>query len=73
MIFGDYEGAPTLALFVGEGEEPILIDRTALQIALEEGWDGAFNADGPSLSFRANADGELDVIDLDVDVDFTFE
>ena len=62
-----------MALFVGEGEEPILIDRTALQIALEEGWDGAFNADGPALSFRANADGELDVIDLDVDVDFTFE
>ena len=73
MIFGNYEGVPTMALFVGDDEEPILIDRTVLQIALEEGWDGAFNADGPALSFRANADGELDVIDLDVDVDFTFE
>jgi hypothetical protein len=33
----------------------------------------ASNVAGPALSFRANADGELDVIDLDVDVDLTFE
>jgi hypothetical protein len=73
MICGDYEGAPTMALFVGEDEAPILIDRVALQIALEEGWDGAPSADSLARSFRANADGELEVIDLEVDVDFSFE
>jgi len=67
MIFGDYEGAPTLALFVGEGEEPIFIDRSALQIAIDQGWATVNDSNVPVLSFRPNYDGELDAIDFDID------
>ena len=73
MIFGDYEGAPTLALFVGDDEEPILIDRSALQIAIDQGWATVNDSNVPVLSFRANADGELETIDLDIDLGPMFE
>ena len=73
MFFGDFEGVPTLALFVGEDEEPILIDHSALQIAIDLGSDTRNGRDEPSLSFRANADRELEVIHLDIDVEPTFE
>ena len=73
MIFGEYEGVPTLALFVGEDEEPILIDRSALQIAIEQGWEGRNDRDETALTFKANADHEFEVIDLDIDVAPTFE
>ena len=73
MIFGDYEGAPTLALFVGDDEEPILIDRSALQIATDQGWATVNDSNVPVLSFRPNSDGELDAIDLDIDLGPMFE
>jgi hypothetical protein len=73
MIFGEYEGAPTLALFVGEEEEPILIDRSALQIAIDDGWGTSNDGDEPVLTFRANADHELEVIDLDIEIGLEFE
>src|ERR1039458_5863537 len=73
MIFGDYEGAPTLALFVGDDEEPILIDRSALQIAIDQGWATVNDSNVPVLSFRPNSERELEVIDLDIDVGPTFE
>ena len=73
MIFGDYEGAPTLALFVGDDEEPILIDRSALQIAIDQGWATVNDSNIPVLSFRPNSDGELDAIDLDIDLGPMFE
>jgi len=73
MVFGDYEGLPTLALFVGEDEEPILIDRSALQIAVEQGWEYRNDANEPVLTFRANAELELEVIDLDINTGPVFE
>ena len=73
MIFGDYEGAPTLALFVGDDEEPILIDRSALQIAIDQGWATVNDSNVPVLSFRPNSDGELEAIDLDIDLGPMFE
>lgn len=56
ILLGDFEGAPTLALFVGEDEEPILIDRSALHIAIEQSWGGGNDEDQPLFSFEANAD-----------------
>ena len=73
MIFGDYEGAPTLALFVGDDEEPILIDRSALPIAIDQGWATVNDSNVPVLSFRPNSDGELEAIDLDIDLGPMFE
>jgi hypothetical protein len=73
MLLGDFEGVPTLALFVGEDEEPILIDRSALRIAIEQWWESRNDGDRPALSFLANADRELEVIGLDIDVESTFE
>jgi hypothetical protein len=73
MFLGDFEGAPTLALFVGEDEEPILIDRSALQIAIEQWWESRNDRARPAFTFQANADRELEVIELDFDVDPTFE
>ena len=73
MFFGDFEGAPTLALFIGEDEEPILIDRSALHIAVEQWRDRRNDGERPMFTFEANADRELEVIGLDIDVDPTFE
>jgi len=73
MFLGDFEGAPTLALFVGEDEEPILIDRSALHIAIEQWWESRDDGDRPMFSFQANAEREFEVIELDIDVDPTFE
>ena len=73
MIFGDYEGAPTLALFVGDDEEPILIDRSALQIAIDQGWASVNDSNVPVLSFRPNADGELGTFDPEIDLGPMFE
>jgi len=73
MVFGGYEGAPALALFVGEDEEPILVDRSALQIAVEEGWATSATGDGLAVSFRTNADNELEVIDFDAGFGPEFE
>ena len=73
MFLGDFEGAPTLALFVGEDEEPILIDRSALHIAIEQRWESRNDGDRPMFTFEANADRELEVIGLDIDVEPTFE
>jgi hypothetical protein len=63
----------TLALFVGDDEEPILIDRSALQIAIDQGWSTVNDSNVPVISFRPNSDGEIEVIDLDIDVGPTFE
>ena len=73
MFLGDFEGAPTLALFVGEDEEPILIDRSALHIAIEQWWESRIDGDRPMFTFEANADREFEVIGLDIDVEPTFE
>lgn len=72
MYLGDFEGAPTLALFVGEDEEPILIDRSALHIAIEQRWESR-NDDRPMFSFHANADRQLEVIELDLGTELMFE
>jgi hypothetical protein len=73
MLLGEFEGVPTLALFVGEDEEPILIDRSALHIAIEQWWDSRSDGDRPLFTFEASADRELEVIGLDIDVEPTFE
>lgn len=73
MFLGEFEGVPTLALFVGEDEEPILIDRSALHIAIEQWWESRNDGDRPMFTFEANADRELEVIGLDIDVEPTFE
>jgi hypothetical protein len=73
MMFGDYTGVPTLALFVGEDEEPILIDCSALEIAIEQWRETVNNSREPVLCFRSNSDHELEVIELDVGVEPTFE
>lgn len=68
MFLGDFDGAPTLALFVGEDEEPILIDRSALHIAIEQWWQSRHDGERPMFTFGANADREFDVIELDIDI-----
>jgi len=73
MMFGDYERVPTLALFVGEDEDPILIDCSALEIAMEQWRETVNNSREPALSFRSNSDHELEVFDLDCDFGPTFE
>ena len=73
LLPGDFEGVPTLALFVGEDEEPILIGRSALHIAIEQWWESRNDGDRPLLNFEANAGRELEVISLDVDCEPTFE
>jgi hypothetical protein len=73
MLLGDFEGVPTLALFVGEDEEPILIDRSALHIAIEQWWESRNDGDRRAFSFLANADREFEVIGQDIDVETTFE
>jgi hypothetical protein len=73
MLLGDFEGVPTLALFVGEDEEPILIDRSALHIAIEQWWESRIDGDRPLFNFEANADRELEVTSLDIDREPTFE
>ena len=73
MFLGEFEGAPTLALFVGEDEEPILIDRSALHIAIEQWWESRNDGDQPMFTFQTNADQEFEVIELDIDVEPTFE
>jgi hypothetical protein len=61
------------ALFVGEDQDPILIDRSALQIAINQGWATANASNVPVLSFRPNSDRELEAIDLDIDLGPIFE
>jgi hypothetical protein len=73
MFLGDFEGAPTLALFVGADEEPILIDRSALHIAIEQWWESRNDGDRPAFTFQANAGREFEVIELDICVEPTFE
>jgi hypothetical protein len=73
MVFGDYEGTSALALFVGEIEEPILIDRKSLEIALEQGWGVVPNSDGLACSFKPNAVAEFEVLDVGVDAVLTIE
>jgi hypothetical protein len=68
MMFGDYTGVPTLALFVGEDEDPILIDCSALEIAMEQWRETVINSREPVLCFRSNSDHELEVIEFDIDV-----
>jgi len=69
MFLEDFEGVPTLALFVGENEVPIFIDRSALHIAIEQWWESRNDENRPVFTFQVNADRELDVIELDVDVE----
>jgi len=73
MIFGDYERVPTLALFVGEDENPILIDCSALEIAIERWRETVNNSREPALSFRSNSDHELEVFAFDIDIGPEFE
>jgi hypothetical protein len=73
MVFGEYEGTSALALFVGEIEEPILIDRRSLEIALEQGWGEVPNSDGLACSFKPNTLAEFDVLDVGVDAVLTIE
>jgi len=73
MMFGEYTGMLTLALFVGEDEDPILIDCSALEIAIEQWRETVNNSREPVLCFSSNSDHELEVIELDVGVEPTFE
>jgi hypothetical protein len=73
MMFGDYTGVPTLALFVGEDEDPILIDCSALEIAIKQWRETVNHSREPVLCFRSSSDHELEVIELDVGVEPTFE
>jgi hypothetical protein len=73
MMFGDYERVPTLALFVGEDEDPILIDCSALEIAIEQWRETIKNSREPALSFRSNSDLELEVISFDIDLGPEFQ
>ena len=73
MMFGDYESIPTLALFVGEDEDPILIDCSALEIAMEQWRETVNNSREPVLSFRSNSDHELEVFVFDIDIGPEFE
>jgi len=73
MMFGDYTGVPTLALFVSDDEDPILIDCSALEIGIEQWQETVNNSRESVLCFRSNSDHELEVIELDVGVDPTFE
>jgi hypothetical protein len=73
MVFGEYEGTSALALFVGEIEEPILIDRKSLEIALEQGWGEVPNSDGLACSFKPNTLAEFEVLDVGVDAVLTIE
>jgi hypothetical protein len=73
MVFGEYEGTSALALFVGEIEEPILIDRKALEIALEQGWGEVPNSDGLACSFKPNTLAEFEVLGVGVDAVLTIE
>lgn len=68
IVLGEFEGVPTLALFVGEDEEPILIDRSALNIAIEQWWGSRNDGDRPAFSFHRNIDRELEVIELEIDI-----
>jgi hypothetical protein len=73
MMFGDYARVPTLALFVGEDEDPILIDCSALEIAIEQWRETVNNFREPALSFRSNSDHELEVFEFDIDIGPEFE
>jgi hypothetical protein len=73
MMFGEYTGVPTLALFVGEDEDPILIDCSALEIGIEQWREAVNNSRELVLCFSSNSDHELEVIELDVGVEPTFE
>jgi hypothetical protein len=73
MVFGEYEGTFALALFVGEIEEPILIDRKSLEIALEQEWGVVPNSDGLACSFKPNTLAEFEVLDIGVDAVLTIE
>jgi hypothetical protein len=73
IIFGDYERLPTMALFVGEDEDPILIDCSALEIAIEQWRETVNNSREPALSFRSNSDHELEVFAFDIDLGPMFE
>ena len=73
MMFGDYARVPTLALFVGEDEDPILIDCSALEIAIVQWRETVNNFREPALSFRSNSDRELEVFEFDVDLGPQFE
>jgi len=73
MMFGDYAGVTTLALFVGEDEDPILIDCSALEIAIEQWRETVNNSREHALSFRSNSDHELEVIEFEIDLGPIFE
>ena len=73
MIFGDFAGVPTLALFVGEDEDPILLDHSALGIALEQWRETVNHSREPALTFRSNSDHELEVFEFDIDIRPEFE
>ena len=73
ILFGDYVRVPTLALFVGEDEDPILIDCSALEIAMEQWRETVNNYREPALAFRSNSDHELEVIEFDIDHGPEFE
>jgi hypothetical protein len=64
--------APT-ALFVGDRKEPILIDCGTLQMAVEQGWGAATNADEPAPVFKPNTDHDLNVLNVGVDAGPTFK
>jgi hypothetical protein len=69
LIAGEYEGVPTVALFMGEEADPILIDLSALRIFASE----IETIDQPMLSLMPNADHELEAIALDIDLGPTFD
>jgi hypothetical protein len=73
MMFGDYARVPTLALFVGEDEDPILIDCSALETAIEQWRETVNHSREPALSFRSNSDRELEVFEFEVDLRPEFE
>lgn len=72
MMFGEFEGTPTLALFIDDEDSPILIDRSALELAMRN-CGPIRGLDEPVLALGANADREMEVMHLDIDGGPDFE
>jgi hypothetical protein len=66
MMIGEFEGAPTLALFIDDEDPPIRIDLSALELAMGP-WGLAIGLDKPVFSFSANADRELEIAHPEID------
>jgi hypothetical protein len=62
-----------IALCVGDSAGPILVDCRTLQLAVEQGWGAASNADEPAPVFNPSTNIDLEVLDIINDIGPTFE